>query len=188
MNIEIGTDIISVSRISKAIERFGIRFLERFLLPSEIILALKDKSVLQTQSKVLYCLASNICDIKSNTTGNKRCDMPKFFTQEHLNKNTQATHCILKTLRNNFLPNAYRMETIAGFWAVKEACAKALGTGIGVALGFHDICIAKDCGGKPYILLHESVWHEFYVHKISVSISHDANTTVAVCAVILKQN
>ncbi|HHH72547.1 MAG TPA: holo-[acyl-carrier-protein] synthase, partial [Sulfuricurvum sp.] len=34
-------------------------------------------------------------------------------------------------------------RTAAGFWAAKEACAKALGCGIGAECGFHDIVLSK---------------------------------------------
>ncbi len=39
---------------------------------------------------------------------------------------------------------AKKVETIAGFWAGKEAVAKALGCGIGKELSFHDIIIYKE--------------------------------------------
>ncbi len=38
---------------------------------------------------------------------------------------------------------AKKVETIAGFWAIKEATSKALGVGIGKKLGFKDIKIYK---------------------------------------------
>jgi holo-[acyl-carrier protein] synthase len=48
---------------------------------------------------------------------------------------------------------ATKIETIAGFWATKEAVSKALGCGIGKELGFLDIQIlkTKKCSkGKTY--------------------------------------
>lgn len=38
---------------------------------------------------------------------------------------------------------------LARRWAVKEAAAKAMGTGIGGALGFHDLHIGATVGGAP---------------------------------------
>lgn len=40
---------------------------------------------------------------------------------------------------------------LASRWAVKEAAAKALGTGIGAALGFHDLYVDRTPGGAPVL-------------------------------------
>jgi len=42
-------------------------------------------------------------------------------------------------------------KTAAGFWALKEACSKALGVGIGTECSFHDIVISKPPKGAPTI-------------------------------------
>lgn len=46
-----------------------------------------------------------------------------------------------------------RIERLAGRFAAKEACAKALGTGIG-AVAWREIEIVRLSGGKPAIQLH----------------------------------
>jgi holo-[acyl-carrier protein] synthase len=46
-----------------------------------------------------------------------------------------------------------RIQRLAGRFAAKEACAKALGTGIGV-IGWHDIEIVRLPSGKPGLRLH----------------------------------
>jgi holo-[acyl-carrier protein] synthase len=46
-----------------------------------------------------------------------------------------------------------RIERLVGRFAAKEACAKALGTGIG-AVAWQEIEIVRLPGGKPAILLH----------------------------------
>jgi len=97
MAIKVGTDIIDTTRVQSSIEKFGDKFLNRFLNDEEKKLAKK-------------------------------------------------------------------VETIAGFWASKEAISKALGCGIGKELEFKDIIIKKD----------------------SLSISHDGNFAIAVVVVILK--
>ena len=51
----------------------------------------------------------------------------------------------------------------AGFWAAKEACAKALGCGIGSECGFHDIILSKTSKGAPLITLSESVMKRFNI-------------------------
>lgn len=189
MNFEIGTDIVSIPRISKTIERFGIGFLERFLLPSEILLA--HRSDVELRVQFLCDIDSNIynpyLDLSACNNCNKhiKMHMSQFFTQENADKYARATNNILKTLKQNFLSSTYRMETLAGFWAAKEACSKALGTGIGMSFRFHDMCILKDSNGKPHIAIHESKWHDFGIKKISISISHDTQIAISVCAITL---
>lgn len=70
----------------------------------------------------------------------------------------------------------------AGFWAAKEACAKALGCGIGSECGFHDIILSKTSKGAPLITLSESVMKRFNISSLSVSITHDGDYAVAVVA------
>jgi holo-[acyl-carrier protein] synthase len=43
-----------------------------------------------------------------------------------------------------------KIEFLAGRFAAKEAYSKAFGTGIGGALSFQEIEIAKDKNGRPY--------------------------------------
>lgn len=49
------------------------------------------------------------------------------------------------------LSNKRKVEFLAGRFAAKEAYAKALGTGIGKHLNFHDIEIETNEQGKPFI-------------------------------------
>lgn len=73
-------------------------------------------------------------------------------------------------------------KTAAGFWAAKEACAKALGCGIGSECGFHDITLSKTPKGAPIITLSENVAITFSVASASVSITHDGEYAIAVVA------
>lgn len=73
-------------------------------------------------------------------------------------------------------------RTAAGFWAVKEACAKALGCGIGSECGFHDINITKTAKGSPLISLSQRVSEHFKITDTSVSITHDGEYAIAVVA------
>ncbi len=75
-----------------------------------------------------------------------------------------------------------RPETAAGFWAAKEACAKALGCGIGAECGFHDIVLSKSGKGAPRLALSETVRARFGVTAASVSITHDGGFAIAVVA------
>ena len=49
---------------------------------------------------------------------------------------------------------AMRAATLAKRWAAKEACAKALGTGIGRGFGLTDIEVVRDDLGAPRLVLH----------------------------------
>lgn len=73
-------------------------------------------------------------------------------------------------------------KTAAGFWAAKEACAKALGCGIGSECGFHDIILSKTPKGAPSIDLSPNVRQSFAIATASVSITHDGDYAIAVVA------
>lgn len=47
----------------------------------------------------------------------------------------------------------WRIERLASRFAAKEACAKALGTGIG-AIAWREIEVLRESGGKPSLHLH----------------------------------
>lgn len=74
-------------------------------------------------------------------------------------------------------------RSAAGFWAAKEACAKALGCGIGHECGFHDIVISKTPKGAPRITLNQKVSEYFNITDISLSITHDGDYAIAVVAI-----
>jgi len=76
----------------------------------------------------------------------------------------------------NYLPH-----TIAGFFAAKEAVAKALGTGIR-NIQWKDIEILKDPLGKPYVNLHNNAKDLAYsmnIDNVLVSISHSKENAIA---------
>ncbi|WP_297439965.1 holo-ACP synthase [Sulfurimonas sp.] len=74
-------------------------------------------------------------------------------------------------------------KTAAGFWAVKEAFAKALGTGIGSECSFYDIKIYKSERGKPELALSKKIVQNFHITDTSVSITHDGEYAIAVVSV-----
>jgi len=112
----IGIDLIRLDRVQRSIERFGDKFLQRYLSAEEILL------------------------IKN----------PK---------------------------------TAAGFWAAKEACSKALGTGIGKECSFYDIILSKTPKGAPQITLSAELIQRHKIVDSSVSITHDGDYAIAVVAV-----
>lgn len=77
-------------------------------------------------------------------------------------------------------------ETAAGFWAAKEAASKALGTGIGVSCGFHDIKISKSELGAPLIKYRKKVRKAFGIKNSHLSITHDSGLVIAVVVNVLK--
>ncbi len=81
---------------------------------------------------------------------------------------------------------AKKVETIAGFWAGKEAVAKALGCGIGKELSFHDIIIYKDKKNAPHFKLTPKAQKSHKIIDSSLSIAHDGGFAIAV--VVLTNN
>jgi len=77
-------------------------------------------------------------------------------------------------------------ESVAGFWAAKEAIAKALGCGIGTTLSFHDIRIRKDGKGAPRFTLTSNIEKKFNIRSTSLSISHDGGFAIAVAVIETK--
>lgn len=68
----------------------------------------------------------------------------------------------------------------AGRFAAKEAIAKALGTGFGAELSWHDLEILGDDHGKPTVHLSAEANKRFNNPHILVSISHSASHATAV--------
>ena len=88
-----------------------------------------------------------------------------------------------KFLNKNEIELAKKVESIAGFWAAKEAIAKALGCGIGAELAFHDIIIAKDPRGAPNFVLSKAAQKRHKIKNASLSISHDGGFAIAIAAI-----
>ena len=49
--------------------------------------------------------------------------------------------------------NANAEKHLANFWAAREACLKALGTGFGEEIAFSDVSIVHNDAGSPELLL-----------------------------------
>ena len=88
-----------------------------------------------------------------------------------------------KFLSQNEINLVKNYKTAAGFWAVKEACSKALGVGIGSECSFHDIEIFKTSKGAPQIKLSQKLTTAFNIKGTSVSITHDGEYAIAVVAI-----
>jgi len=90
-----------------------------------------------------------------------------------------------KFLNDSEIQLLKKTESIAGFWAAKEAIAKALGCGIGTELSFHDIIIEKDHRGAPHFVLSKEAQKRHNIKSSSLSISHDGGFAIAVVAIKL---
>ncbi len=89
----------------------------------------------------------------------------------------------MKFLNSDEILLAKKIESIAGFWAAKEAIAKALGCGIGAELTFHDIILEKNSKGAPSFSLREEAQKIHQIKDASLSISHDAGFAIAVVVI-----
>ena len=90
---------------------------------------------------------------------------------------------LLKFLSHEELSLIKSYKTAAGFWAIKEAFSKALGTGIGKECSFYDIQIYKTDKGAPKLALSQKIINNFDIVDVSISITHDGEYAVGVAAV-----
>lgn len=68
-------------------------------------------------------------------------------------------------------------------FAAKEAFAKALGTGFGASLRFHDIEIAHEIQGRPYFKIEASIKERYSIDHIHLSISDEIDQVIAFCLI-----
>ncbi|PAF54237.1 holo-ACP synthase [Helicobacter sp. 13S00482-2] len=113
-----------------------------------------------------------ISRIEKNITKYGEVFLKKFLSQEEI------------LLATNSL--GYKITTIAGFWAAKEACSKALGVGISEQLGFLDMELSKNNKNAPFITLKKDKMSFFNIDSISLSITHDGGFAIAAVMVNLK--
>lgn len=69
---------------------------------------------------------------------------------------------------------------LAGRFCAKEALAKALGTGIGKHLGWHDLEILNDPQGKPLVYVSPQVNQYWNSPQLVLSITHSRDYASAV--------
>lgn len=77
-------------------------------------------------------------------------------------------------------------ESLAGFYAAKEAVSKALKTGIGKEFSFLDVEIYKDDKNAPELKFSEDIKKRFGINDSDLSISHDGGFAIA-AVIILKK-
>lgn len=118
-----------------------------------------------SQEEILLCLKID---------SNQACEIQEFKALEERWRNDPL-------LLNSFI----NVSRVAGFWAAKEACSKALGVGVGGQLGFLDMRIDKNIRNAPQLSLPHDKMNQFGVSRIALSISHDEGFAIA--AVMLKE-
>ena len=77
--------------------------------------------------------------------------------------------------------SGHEMETLAGYFAVKEAVGKALGTGL-AGISWQDIQVVYQDTGKPKAVLVGAAAakaKELQIKKLEISISHTAGLAMA---------
>lgn len=103
-----------------------------------------------------------------------RIDRIKRFQERFGNK------ALEKFLHADEIKLAKSSQTIAGFWAAKEAVSKALGLGISKECSFFDIKIQKDSKKAPFFTLSKHLIEKFEITNTSLSITHDGEYAMAV--------
>ena len=89
--------------------------------------------------------------------------------------------------KNEILKSENRYQEVNSFskrYAAKEACAKALGTGLARGIFWKDIEVINNKDGKPYILLHKKALSRLKKltqskYKIEVSLSDELDYSIA---------
>jgi len=77
-------------------------------------------------------------------------------------------------------------ETLAGFFASKEAISKSLQVGIGSELSFKDIIIYKNHKNAPFFKLSPKAQKKFPIKQSSLSITHDGGFAISVAFCIIQ--
>lgn len=84
---------------------------------------------------------------------------------------------------------AARYQSYAVRFAAKEAVAKALGTGISMGIGWKDIEVYNEPGGKPHVRLTGRA-QEYYLslgaEQIAISLSHSRDYAVAYATILTR--
>lgn len=78
-------------------------------------------------------------------------------------------------------------EHVAGVFAAKEAALKALGTGWGQGVGWHDVAVAKDEAGRPSLTFSGNAQaraQALGVRQAHLTIAHER--TMALAVVVLE--
>ena len=110
--------------------------------------------------------------------------------KDAINKNDRFLYKLFTEKEIDYFKSKnFRVETIAGNFAAKEAISKAIGTGIR-KFKFSDIEILRNDLGKPIVKTYNNlnqICIDFNVLEIKVSISHSEKYAVANAIAITKE-
>ena len=81
------------------------------------------------------------------------CDIRRIERTLERHGDRFTRRCFTETERQKADARAQRAATYAKRFAAKEACAKALGTGLARGVWFQDIGVVNDAAGKPSVEL-----------------------------------
>lgn len=84
--------------------------------------------------------------------------------------------------KDYYIKKGRHIQTLAGFFCVKEATVKALGVGFG-KIGLLDIEVRHRESGEPYAELYNEAKKLSGNKNIEISISHSQNYATAVCII-----
>lgn len=112
------------------------------------------------------------------------CDIVAISRFERLFENRHFYEKVFHESELEYLKNP---SSLAGFYAAKEAAAKALGCGIGKECSFKDIQILKNQKGCPILSYSIKIKNIFSIEQTALSISHDAGFAIAVVVLSYKK-
>lgn len=178
MNVRCGTDIIHISRLSRAISRLGPRFLRRIWTPAELALL-----------GVAAAIATGTGEYASAGTGTGEHPVEQPASPDPAANAGQPS-----TRQPDVRPDpelalsAGTLASLAARFAGKEAIAKALGTGIGPrGIAWTDLEILREPSGAPVVRLHGAA-RDLYVElggqSLALSLTHDQNLAQAFCVML----
>jgi len=101
---------------------------------------------------------------------------------EKIKNNSFMIGCFTVNERAYYVDKGTRSETLAGFFAAKEAVAKALGTGI-AHFKLTDIEVTHTPSGAPQITLYHNakrIADQKGAKEIHISIAHDGDMATAI--------
>lgn len=178
MILGIGSDILSVSRIEKVYNKWGINFVKKILTDKEIVdfnkilskyLSLKAQNLTQlgrgrVNANNLYGRAQELykyTKLMQSLINSVYERIPKLYRCNQDSKLSiyQTKDNLIKNDLNKEIDYYYAQIIIflAKKWSAKESIAKAIGTGIGEYCKFSDMEIAHDKLGKPIVYLSDKV-------------------------------
>ena len=74
-------------------------------------------------------------------------------------------------------------SSASGFWAIKEAFSKAIGTGISKECSFFDVEIYKDVKNATKLAVSKRVIEKYNIKDVAISITHDGEYAIGVVVI-----